>query len=190
MANPKVYRAPGRVNLIGEHTDYNDGFVLPAALELATYAAIAPRDDRTLRIHSLLMDETVDFDLDEAEPKPRKHWSDYVRGVAVVLERAGHRLAGADMVLGSDVPLGAGLSSSAALEVATGYALLTNSRPPGRSRLDSPLPASAPRTSSSACAAASWTSSSPATAPPATRCCSTAAASSGSWCRSTPRRGW
>jgi len=124
---PKVYRAPGRVNLIGEHTDYNDGFVLPAALELATYAAIAPRGDRTLRIHSQLMDETVTFDLDEANPKPRKHWSDYVRGVAVVFESAGHRLTGADVVIGSDVPLGAGLSSSAAIEVASGYALLTNS---------------------------------------------------------------
>ncbi len=124
---PKVYRAPGRVNLIGEHTDYNDGFVLPAALELATLAAIAPRGDRTLRVHSLLMDETVTFNLDEADARPRKHWSDYVRGVAVVFESAGHRLTGADMVIGSDVPLGAGLSSSAALEVAAGYALLSNS---------------------------------------------------------------
>jgi len=123
---PKVYRAPGRVNIIGEHTDYNDGFVLPAALELATYAAISARDDRTLRVRSLLMDETVSFSLDETAPKPRKHWSDYVHGVAVVFQGAGHRLAGADVMIWSDVPLGAGLSSSAALEVATGYALLTN----------------------------------------------------------------
>ena len=126
-SEPQVYRAPGRVNLIGEHTDYNDGFVLPAALDLATYAAIAPRGDRTLRVHSLLMDETVSFDLDDAEPKPRKDWSDYVRGVAVVFESAGHRLAGADLLIDGDVPLGAGLSSSAAIEVATGYALLGNS---------------------------------------------------------------
>jgi galactokinase len=124
---PKVYRAPGRVNLIGEHTDYNDGFVLPAALELATLAAIAPRRDRTLRVHSLLMDETVTFALDDADAKPRRHWSDYVHGVAVVFESAGHRLTGADLMIDSDVPLGAGLSSSAALEVATGYALLGNS---------------------------------------------------------------
>ena len=123
---PKVYRAPGRVNLIGEHTDYNDGFVLPAALELATYAAIAPRSDRMLSVHSLLMDETVSFDLDETRPQPRKDWSDYVRGVAVVLTDAGHRLSGADLLIASDVPLGAGLSSSAAIEVATGYALLSN----------------------------------------------------------------
>ena len=125
---PRVFRAPGRVNLIGEHTDYNDGFVLPAALDVATSAAIAPRSDRTLNVHSLIIDEKVSFDLDEAEPKARKHWSDYVRGVAWVLETVGgHRLSGADMVIDSTVPLGAGLSSSAALEVATGYALLSNS---------------------------------------------------------------
>ena len=125
---PRVFRAPGRVNLIGEHTDYNDGFVLPAALDVATSAAIAPRSDRTLTVHSLMIDESVSFDLDEAEPRARKHWSDYVRGVAWVLETVGgHRLTGADMVIDSTVPLGAGLSSSAALEVATGYALLVNS---------------------------------------------------------------
>ena len=124
---PRVYRAPGRVNLIGEHTDYNDGFVLPAALDVATFAAIAPRSDRTLRVHSLMMGETVTFDLDEANPKARKHWSDYVRGVAWVFEGAGHRLTGADLMIDSTVPLGSGLSSSAALEVATGYALLSNS---------------------------------------------------------------
>ncbi len=127
-SEPRVYRAPGRVNLIGEHTDYNDGFVLPAALDVATYAAIAPRSDRTLTIRSLMMDETVSFDLDEASPQARKHWSDYVRGVAWVLESVGgHRLNGADLMIDSTVPLGAGLSSSAALEVATGYALLSNS---------------------------------------------------------------
>jgi len=127
---PRVCRAPGRVNLIGEHTDYNGGFVLPAALDLATYAAIAPRQDRILRVHSRLMDQTTSFDLNEAEPKPRKDWSDYVRGVAVVLENAGDRLLGADLLIDSDVPLGAGLSSSAAIEVATGYALLSNSSLP------------------------------------------------------------
>ena len=125
---PRVFRAPGRVNLIGEHTDYNDGFVLPAALDVATTATIAPRGDRMLNVHSLIMDETVSFDLDEENPKARKHWSDYVRGVAWVLERAGgHRLTGADLMIDSTVPLGSGLSSSAALEVATGYALLSNS---------------------------------------------------------------
>jgi len=121
---PKLYRAPGRVNVIGEHTDYNDGFVLPAALELATFAAVAPRTDRKLRVRSLLMNETLEFDLDDGDPQPRKDWSDYVRGVALMLERAGHRLAGIDMLVDSNVPVGSGLSSSAALEVAAGYALL------------------------------------------------------------------
>jgi galactokinase len=122
---PRIFRAPGRVNLIGEHTDYNDGFVLPAALELCLSVAIAPRDDRRLRVHSLAFGASVEIDLDEASPRLRKDWSDYVLGVALVLERAGNRLAGADMMIGGDLPSGAGLSSSAALEVSTGYALLS-----------------------------------------------------------------
>jgi galactokinase len=122
---PQIVRAPGRVNLIGEHTDYNDGFVLPAALELATYIAARPRDDRTLRIHSLTMDGGAEFDLDEAAPKPRKDWTDYVRGVAIALAGGGTAPTGADLMVWSDVPMGGGLSSSAAIEVATGYALMT-----------------------------------------------------------------
>ncbi len=121
---PRVFRAPGRVNLIGEHTDYNDGFVLPAALELATLAAVKARSDRKIRVRSLLMGETREFSLDDMDPRPRKDWSDYVRGTAVMLELSGHRLVGVDMVIDSDVPVGSGLSSSAALEVAVGYALL------------------------------------------------------------------
>lgn len=122
---PRVYRAPGRVNVIGEHTDYNDGFVLPAALDLATYAAIAPRGDRRLRVSSLAFGSSAEIDLEDPSPRLRKDWSDYVLGVALVLERARHRLVGADMLISGDLPVGAGLSSSAALEVATGYALLT-----------------------------------------------------------------
>src|SRR5262245_18287671 len=122
---PRLFRAPGRVNLIGEHTDYNDGFVLPAALELATYVAAAPREDRRLRVRSLRMEAAAEFDLDEPSPARRRDWSDYVRGVAVVLEGAGERLTGADLMIWSDVPVGAGLSSSAALEVAVGYTLLS-----------------------------------------------------------------
>ncbi len=121
---PRLYRAPGRVNLIGEHTDYNDGFVLPAALELRTWVAAAARPDRRLRIHSLSLGAAIEFDLDDSAPNPRRDWSDYVRGVVVTLARAGHRLGGANLLVDSDVPIGSGLSSSAALEVSTGYALL------------------------------------------------------------------
>jgi len=118
------FRAPGRVNLIGEHTDYNNGFVMPVAIDLHTEVSIQARDDRKLVISSDTFAESVEFDLDEATPTARHHWSDYIRGVAVMLEREGHRLRGADLEIRSDVPIGSGLSSSAALEVATAYALL------------------------------------------------------------------
>ncbi|ARN82354.1 galactokinase [Methylocystis bryophila] len=120
---PRLFRAPGRVNLIGEHTDYNDGFVLPAAIDLATYAAVAPCDDRRFVVHSLAYNETVEFDLDAPPPAPRRHWSDYVFGVVLNLQREGFALCGADMMLAGDLPMGAGLSASAALEVVVGYAL-------------------------------------------------------------------
>ncbi|WP_180898199.1 galactokinase [Martelella soudanensis] len=122
---PQFFRAPGRVNLIGEHTDYNDGFVMPAALEYEAQAAAACRSGRLIRIHSLKNGETAEFDLDAESPEPRGDWTDYAFGVAVMLEAAGHRLAGADIVISSTVPVGAGLSSSAALEVVVGYALLS-----------------------------------------------------------------
>ena len=122
---PRLFRAPGRINLIGEHTDYNDGFVMPAALDLSIWAAIAPRSDRRLRIGSLVMDEVVEFDLDDANAQPRGDWTDYVRGVAIFLERAGYELNGADLVLDGNLPIGAGLSASAAFEVSAGFALLT-----------------------------------------------------------------
>ena len=123
----RVYRAPGRVNLIGEHTDYNDGFVMPAAIDLSTEAAIKPRHDRTLSIHSENFSDSIEFNLDQPNIGARGHWSDYVTGVAVTLERAGYRLRGADLAIRSNVPIGAGLSSSAAIEVATGLALVENS---------------------------------------------------------------
>ena len=126
-AGARVYRAPGRVNLIGEHTDYNDGFVMPAAINLCTEAALKPRDDRMLSIQSESFSDCVSLDLDDQNPRPRGHWSDYVRGVALSLERAGYRLRGADLVIRSTLPVGAGLSSSAAIEVASGLALLGNS---------------------------------------------------------------
>ena len=121
---PALYSAPGRVNLIGEHTDYNDGFVLPAALEMSTWVAAATRPDRLLRVRSMLGGETLTFNLDDPAPVPRHDWSDYVRGVALMLQRDGHVLTGADLLIDSDVPIGSGLSSSAALEVSTGFALL------------------------------------------------------------------
>jgi galactokinase len=124
---PAIYRAPGRVNLIGEHTDYNDGFVMPAALDLYTYVGVSPRPDRQLRIYSENLGERCDLDLDSIYPGKAGHWSDYVRGVAGVLESSGHKLRGADIAIMSEVPLGSGLSSSAALEVATAWALLSNS---------------------------------------------------------------
>jgi galactokinase len=120
----RIFRAPGRVNLIGEHTDYNDGFVMPVPIDLYASVAAAARADRMLRIHSEIFSETSEFDLDEAEPRPRRHWSDYPRAVALALKQEGYDLRGADLLIRSDVPVGAGLSSSAAIEVAAALALL------------------------------------------------------------------
>ena len=120
----RVFRAPGRVNLIGEHTDYNDGFVMPAAIDFYTWVSIAPREDRKLAIYSEEFSEGVEFDLDESDPRAAGHWSDYVRGVAIAIEQAGYRLRGANLAIQSEVPIGSGLSSSAAIEVATGLAML------------------------------------------------------------------
>ena len=125
--SPAIYRAPGRVNLIGEHTDYNDGFVMPAALDLYTYVAVSQRTDRRLQVYSANLKEKCELDLDSIHPGRSGHWSDYVRGVAAVLQSAGYPLRGADLAIASDVPLGSGLSSSAALEVSTAWALLSNS---------------------------------------------------------------
>ncbi len=171
---PRIYRTPGRVNLIGERTDYNDGFVLPMALDRSTWVAAAPRSDRQIVVRSREYNETATMDLDAPRGGPTGGWSDYVRGVASVLDdlsvegargcesserrspdlsaeasakaerlalHQSERLAldsperpalhssersalpGADMLIASDVPIGAGLSSSAALEMACGCAL-------------------------------------------------------------------
>jgi galactokinase len=121
--HPAVFRAPGRVNLIGEHTDYNDGFVMPAALGFSTWVGINKRDDGRLRVYSTHFDESVEFRVDALAGPPTHHWSDYVRGVAATLRASGHTISGANLLIESDVPLGAGLSSSAALEVSTALAL-------------------------------------------------------------------
>jgi galactokinase len=117
-----IYSAPGRVNLIGEHTDYNDGFVMPIAIDRSTYVAVARRPDRRLVVHSATIDKTADASLDALAPQ--KRWSDYVFGVGAMLLSHGVPVDGANMLIDSDVPLGAGLSSSAALEVAVARALL------------------------------------------------------------------
>src|ERR1700747_3632827 len=80
-STPRIFRAPGRVNLIGEHTDYNDGFVLPAAIDLYTWTAIAPRSDRTLRVYSENLAESCEINLSDSAPQHRDHWSDYIHGV-------------------------------------------------------------------------------------------------------------
>ncbi len=123
----RLFRAPGRVNLIGEHTDYNDGFVMPAAIGFSTWVAVTLREDRRLSIFSENLSELIEFDLDDASRQANGHWSNYVTGVALALEQAGHHLRGASLRIRGEVPMGSGLSSSAALEVATAYALLANS---------------------------------------------------------------
>lgn len=123
-----VVRAPGRVNLIGEHTDYNEGFVLPVAIDRAIWIALSARDDRRVVVHSVDFDESRDFSLDELTNEAGKlnnegsGWIEYIKGVAWSLEDAGHRLTGWEGMLQGDVPLSAGLSSSAALEVAAARA--------------------------------------------------------------------
>ncbi len=117
-----VWAAPGRINLIGEHTDYNDGFVLPFALPQAAYVAAAPRADGRWRLRSVDLDETVELGGDDLLPGS-PGWHSYLAGVVWALQQAGHTVGGADVVLTSDVPLGAGLSSSAAIECATLAAL-------------------------------------------------------------------
>src|SRR5690348_11619595 len=107
-----VYRAPGRVNLIGEHTDYNGGLVLPAAIGFSCWVAIAVRRDRKLVVHSENFAETQEVNLDSLSPRASKTWADYPFGAAWALQQAGYRLAGANLYISGDVPLGAGLSSS------------------------------------------------------------------------------
>ncbi len=117
---PRVFFAPGRVNLIGEHTDYNGGLVMPMAPGFGVTVGVAPRKDRMLRVYSEAFDAEVML---TPAGSPRGDWTDYVRGVAIELLRDGVQVPGVDMTIHGDLPLGAGLSSSAALEVAVALAL-------------------------------------------------------------------
>ena len=122
---PLLYRAPGRVNLIGEHTDYNLGYVFPIALEMACYVAIAPAAHGKLRVYSRDFKKEASLAIaDIASAEASKQWSDYVFGVAQELQKAGFPIAACDLYVASEVPAGSGLSSSAALEIATAVALL------------------------------------------------------------------
>jgi galactokinase len=125
-SQPRVFSAPGRVNLIGEHTDYNDGFVLPMAIDRRTYVAAAPRDDRTIRVASTNEGGRIEFEIggEYSSGYDWANWRGYVYGMAECLRRDEFDLRGADLLISSDVPIGAGLSSSAALEISTGFALL------------------------------------------------------------------
>ena len=120
---PEVFQAPGRVNLIGEHTDYNEGFVMPAAIDFYTSVAVAHRSDRKVNVRSQSFEDTYSFDLHDGF-RPKHDWSDYVVGVIDQIKRSGQRLQGADILIHGEVPIGAGLSSSAAIEVAVAFALL------------------------------------------------------------------
>lgn len=119
-----IVRAPGRVNLIGEHTDYNDGFVLPMAIDRATWIALRPRPDRIVFAYSLDMREQIEFDLDRFEKG--SGWGEYLKGVAWALIDAGYELRGWEGVVAGDVPIGAGLSSSAAWELAAARAFASS----------------------------------------------------------------
>ena len=124
-AEPAVFAAPGRVNLIGEHTDYAEGFVMPAAINFATLAGISPRTDGKIAVYSENYGEERVFEAASLPAKGSKHWSDYPMGVVSILAGEGHKIPGFSLSIWSDVPLGSGLSSSAAIEVATALAVLS-----------------------------------------------------------------
>lgn len=119
---PHIFSAPGRVNLIGEHTDYNEGFVMPFAIDRKTFVGIAPRSDGLLNVHTLTLNESARVLLKDRLPD-KPGWMTYIAGMATVLKRRGVNIDGADILIDSDIPFGAGLSSSAALEMAVGMAL-------------------------------------------------------------------
>jgi galactokinase len=119
---PILVSSPGRINLIGEHTDYNEGFVMPAAIDKKMVVAIAANQSRQGRIFSMDFQEEFAFDLDSFAPK-KGHWATYIMGVVSQFQQAGYDVQGFDMVFGGDIPVGAGLSSSAALECGAAFAI-------------------------------------------------------------------
>lgn len=122
---PRIFRAPGRVNLIGEHTDYNEGFVLPFAIDRETLVAGAARGDSKINASALDVGESVSFDLRGDAVKRRGNWIDYVEGTARCIKNRFQLNKGADLIFSTTVPIGSGLSSSAALEISMGFALLS-----------------------------------------------------------------
>ena len=120
--DPVIVRSPGRVNIIGEHTDYNNGFVLPAAIDKAIYVAATPRTDREIHLYSGEFDQSFTSSLDELQPSDL-HWPNYILGVADQLKKRGYAIGGFNMAIDGDVPIGSGLSSSAAVECSTAFAL-------------------------------------------------------------------
>jgi galactokinase len=123
-AQPTILAAPGRVNLIGEHTDYAEGFVMPAAIDFATLAAVSPRSDGKIAIYSENFREERLFDAAGLPSNASRHWTDYPLGVIAILAGEGHTIPGFSLSLWGDIPLGSGLSSSASVEVATALAVL------------------------------------------------------------------
>lgn len=121
-ASPAIFRSPGRINIIGEHTDYNEGFVLPAAIDKAVFVAISKRDDQEVHLHSIKYNESFTTNFSEIKPG-EKQWANYILGVVNEIQKLGLSFSGFNLVLDGDVPDGAGLSSSAALECVTAFAL-------------------------------------------------------------------
>jgi galactokinase len=120
-----IVRSPGRVNLIGEHTDYNEGWVFPAALNVGTDVAVRRRDDRILRVIAARLRATDEVSVDDLRPREGPEWTRYVRGSAALLRETGCDISGADVLIRSDLPIGAGLSSSASLEIGVALAFTT-----------------------------------------------------------------
>ena len=119
---PRIFRSPGRINLIGEHTDYNLGYVLPAAIDKAMYFAVGKRDDDKITVIANDLGERVSWKLGE-RPEPATGWVAYIYGMVDIIHKAGYPLSGFDCVFGGDIPFGAGVSSSAAIESGMGHAL-------------------------------------------------------------------